>query len=202
MSGPETHGAGAQPHRPFIARTIRRFAIPIILGWLALIGVLVATVPPLEVVSKQNAVSASPADAPSMLAMTEMGRVFQESDYDSTAMIVLEADHELGDAEHAYYAELVDKLRADTVHVQHIQDFWGDLITAAGAQSADGKSRLRPTQPRRRHQGSTLGNASVEAVRDIVDSLAGAAGGARLRHRARAADHRHQPCRRQVRWSR
>ncbi|BBZ25343.1 RND family transporter [Mycolicibacter hiberniae] len=170
MSGPETHGAGAQPHRPFIARTIRRFAIPIILGWLALIGVLVATVPPLEVVSKQNAVSASPADAPSMLAMTEMGRVFQESDYDSTAMIVLEADHELGDAEHAYYAELVDKLRADTAHVQHIQDFWGDPMTAVGAQSPDGRATYVQLNLVG-NIGQSAANESIEAVRDIVDSV-------------------------------
>ncbi|WP_085129402.1 RND family transporter [Mycolicibacter engbaekii] len=170
MSGPGTHGAGAQPQRPFIARTIRRFAIPIILGWLALIGVLVATVPPLEVVSKQNAVSASPTDAPAMQAMTEMGRVFQESDYDSTAMIVLEADHELGDAEHAYYAELVDKFRADTAHVQHVQDFWGDPMTAVGAQSPDGRATYVQLNLVG-NIGQSAANESVEAVRDIVDSV-------------------------------
>ncbi|ORV45153.1 hypothetical protein AWC02_14285 [Mycolicibacter engbaekii] len=144
--------------------------MPIILGWLALIGVLVATVPPLEVVSKQNAVSASPTDAPAMQAMTEMGRVFQESDYDSTAMIVLEADHELGDAEHAYYAELVDKFRADTAHVQHVQDFWGDPMTAVGAQSPDGRATYVQLNLVG-NIGQSAANESVEAVRDIVDSV-------------------------------
>ena len=34
---------------------------------------------------------------------------------------------------------LIRKLRADK-HVQSVQDFWGDPLTAAGAQSNDGKA--------------------------------------------------------------
>ena len=55
-------------------------------------------------------------------------------------MIVLEGDGPLGDEAHAFYDEMVDKLKADTTHVEHVQDFWGDPLTAAGAQSADGKA--------------------------------------------------------------
>ncbi|QZA07560.1 RND family transporter [Mycolicibacter heraklionensis] len=170
MSQPGTRRAGGAPERPFIARTIRRFAIPIILAWLALIAVLVATVPPLEEVGKQNAVSASPQDAPAMQAMTEMGRIFQESDSDSTAMVVLESDHELGDAEHEYYAEVVEKLKADTAHVQHVQDFWGDPMTAVGAQSADGRATYVQLNLVG-NIGQAAANDSVEAVRQIVDSV-------------------------------
>jgi len=170
MSQPSAHGAGTAPQRPFVARTIRRFAIPIILAWLALIAVLVATVPPLEEVGKQNAVSASPKDAPSMQAMTEMGRVFQESDSDSTAMVVLEADHELGDGEHEYYAEVVEKLKADTAHVQHVQDFWGDPMTAVGAQSPDGRATYVQLNLVG-NIGQAAANDSVESVRQIVDSV-------------------------------
>lgn len=170
MSQPGPRRADEQVKRPFIARTIRRFAIPIILAWLALIAVLVATVPPLEEVGRQNAVSASPQDAPSMQAMTEMGRVFQESDSDSTAMIVLEADHELGDAEHEYYAEVVEKLRADTDHVQNVQDFWGDPMTAVGAQSPDGRATYVQLNLVG-NIGQAKANDSVESVRQIVDSV-------------------------------
>ena len=52
--------------------------------------------------------------------------------------------------------------------MQHIQDFWGDPLTAAGAQSADGKAvyvQLNLTG----NQGETRSNASVDAVRKIVD---------------------------------
>ncbi|WP_078058841.1 MMPL/RND family transporter [Mycolicibacter icosiumassiliensis] len=170
MSQVDTRSGVVRPERPFIARTIRRFAVPIILGWLALIAVLVATVPPLAEVGKQNAVSASPEDAPSMLAMTEMGRVFKESDSDSTAMIVLEADHELGDPEHEYYAEVVSKLKADTAHVQHVQDFWGDPMTAVGAQSADGRATYVQLNLVG-NIGQAAANDSIVAVRDIVDSV-------------------------------
>ncbi|OBI07977.1 hypothetical protein A5715_16640 [Mycolicibacter heraklionensis] len=144
--------------------------MPIIVGWLALIAVLAATIPSLEEVGQRNAVSASPQDAPSMQAMTEMGKVFQESDSDSTAMIVLEADHELGDAEHEYYAEVVEKLRADTAHVQNVQDFWGDPMTAVGAQSPDGRATYVQLNLVG-NIGQAAANDSVEAVRQIVDSV-------------------------------
>ncbi|NDJ89724.1 RND family transporter [Mycolicibacter kumamotonensis] len=144
--------------------------MPIILGWLGLIVLLSATVPPLEQIGKENAVSASPTSAPSMQAMTEMGRVFQESDSDSTAMIVLEADHELGDAEHEYYAEMVKRLEADTAHVQHVQDFWGDPLTAVGAQSADGRATYVQLNLVG-NIGQAAANDSVESVRNIVDSI-------------------------------
>lgn len=170
MSPPGMRTGSGHPERTFLARTIRRFAVPIILAWLALIAVLVATVPPLEQVGKENAVSASPQDAPSMEALTEMGKVFQESDYDSTAMVVLEADHELGDAEHEYYAEVVEKLKADTAHVQHVQDFWGDPMTAVGAQSADGRATYVQLNLVG-NMGQAASNDSIEAVRKIVDSV-------------------------------
>ena len=32
-------------------------------------------------------------------------------------------------------------MTTDTAHVQHVQYFWGDPLTAAGSQSNDGKGR-------------------------------------------------------------
>lgn len=170
MSPPITSSAGGPPQRTFVAHTIRRLSVPIILFWVGLIVLLGATVPSLEQIGKENAVSASPTSAPSMQAMTEMGRVFQESDSDSTAMIVLEADHELGDAEHEYYAEMVKRLKADTAHVQHVQDFWGDPMTAVGAQSADGRATYVQLNLVG-NIGQATANDSVESVRNIVDSI-------------------------------
>lgn len=157
--------------RPFVPRMIRRLAVPIIVGWLALIAVLVTTVPPLEEIGKENAVSVSPPDAPAMQAMTEMGKVFKESDSDSTAMIVLEADRPLDDADHEYYASMVAKLKADTAHVQHVQDFWGDPMTAVGAQSADGKATYVQLNLVG-NIGQAAANGSIESVRQIVAAIA------------------------------
>lgn len=150
------------------ARIMRRAAIPIILAWVAVTAALNLLVPQIEAVGQQNAVSSSPQDAPAVMAAKEMGKKFGEFTSDSVAMVVLVGDQPLGDAAHRYYDTLVDELQKDTVHVQHIQNFWGDLITAAGAQSADGKAAYVQLNLSG-DQGSTLGNASVEAVRDIVD---------------------------------
>ena len=58
-------------------------------------------------------------------------------------------------------------MRADTKHVQHVQDFWGDPLTAAGSQSADGKAAYVQVYLAG-NQGESLANESVDAVRDIV----------------------------------
>ncbi len=164
------HGSNEHPQRSVIAQTIRRLSVPIIIGWLVLIALLSIKVPPLEVIGKERSVSMSPKDAPSMQAMMRMGKVMGESDSDSIAMIVLEGDAPLGDAAHKYYDDLIKKLEADTEHVQHVQDFWGDPLTAAGAQSSDGKAAYVQLNLAG-NQGQALANESVEAVKDAVDSM-------------------------------
>lgn len=53
-----------------------------------------------------------------------MGRDFKESDSDSFAMLVIEGQQQLGDSAHAYYDKLVRELKADTKHIEHVQDLW------------------------------------------------------------------------------
>ena len=101
------------PRVPFIARTIRKLSVLIILAWVALTLIVTLAVPWLEQVGREHSVPLSPRDAPSVQAMTRMGKVFKESDSDSFAMIVLEGQQQLGDDAHTYYDELVRKLRAD-----------------------------------------------------------------------------------------
>src|SRR5579875_1634356 len=152
---------------PVIARTIHRFSVLVILGWVALTLLVTFAVPSLERVGQQHSVSMSPPDAPSVQAMVRMGKDFQESDSDSFAMIVLEGQQPLGEDAHKYYAELVRKLRDDTKHVQHVQDLWGDRLTEAGAQSPDGKAAYVQLNLAG-NQGTPLGEESVAAVRDLV----------------------------------
>ena len=151
-----------------IARWIRRLAVPILLGWLAIVFIVNTVVPPQDEVAKANTVSLSPQDAPSMQAMKRMGKVFKESDSDSVAMIVLEGEEPLGAEAHAYYDDLIKRLEADTAHVQHIQDFWGDPLTEAGAQSTDGKATYVQLNLAG-NIGETLANESTEAVRKVID---------------------------------
>jgi RND superfamily putative drug exporter len=85
-------------------------------------------------------------------------------------MVVLESDHQLDDAAHKFYDEMIKKLEADTKHVEHIQDMWGDPLTAAGAQSADGKATYVQVYTAG-NQGESLANESIDAVKGAVDSL-------------------------------
>jgi RND superfamily putative drug exporter len=160
--------ASTQPARPRIARTIRWFAPVIILAWVALILVLNLAVPSLEQVGRERGLTASSQDAPAMQAMTRMGKVFAESDSDSFATVVLEGQEPLADDVRAYYDGLIGELRKDPQHVQHVQDLWGDRLTAGGAQSPDGKA-VYVQLNLAGNQGTALGQDSVAAVRTIVE---------------------------------
>jgi RND superfamily putative drug exporter len=143
--------------------------VPILLFWLGLAAVTNIVVPQLEAVGEAHAVSMSPDDAPAVQAMKRVGQVFHEFDSDSAVMIVLEGKAPLGDDAHRFYNDLIRKLSRDTKHVEHIQDFWGDPLTAAGSQSPDGKAAYVQVYLAG-HQGETLANESVNAVRRIVST--------------------------------
>lgn len=173
MSAPTIDPAAQteRPHKRGLAKWIRRLAVPIIIGWILLVGVLNVTVPQLEVVGQMQSVSMSPKDAPSVIAMTRVGQVFEEFESDSSVMIVLEGEQPLGGDAHRFYDEMIDRLEADTTHVEHIQDFWGDPLTEAGAQSGDGKAAYVQLFLAG-NMGEELANESVEAVKKVVDGLA------------------------------
>jgi RND superfamily putative drug exporter len=152
---------------PMIPRFIRLFSVPIFLGWIAIVVMVNIIAPQLEKVGEAHSVSLAPTDAPSLQAMQRIGKTFQEFDSNSSAMVVLEGDQPLSDAAHKYYDGLIAKLEADKKHVEHIQDFWGDPLTASGAQSADGRAAYVQVYLAG-NQGESLANESVQAVRDIV----------------------------------
>lgn len=158
-----------QAKRPFFPRMVRLFAIPIIVFW-ALLAITTNTfVPKVEDVATELAGPEIPTYAPSQVALLHIGDKFHESNSTSLTMVVLEADHPLDDQDHQYYDGLVQRLKHDTRHVQYVMDLWGKPITAAGAQSIDGKATyvlLRLAG----NVGQIQANESVQAVRDIVDN--------------------------------
>ena len=157
-----------EPKRPFVPHTIRRLALPILLFWIALAALTNIAVPQLEEVGKTHNVALNSPDAPSLKAIERIGHVFHEFDTDSTAMIVLEGDQPLGADAHRYYDSLIRKFEQDHKHVQHVQDYWSDTLTAAGSQSTDGKAAYVQVNLAG-NQGSALANEAVGALRDIVD---------------------------------
>jgi RND superfamily putative drug exporter len=154
------------PHT--IAQTIRWLSVPIVLFWLAVAAITNVLVPQLEVVGQAHNVALSSPDAPSLQAFKRIGQVFGEFDSDSAAMIVLEGDQPLGADAHRFYDNLIQRISQDRKHVQHIQDFWGDPLTAAGSQSPDGKAAYVQVFLAG-NQGEALSLESVDAVRDIVN---------------------------------
>jgi RND superfamily putative drug exporter len=162
----ETH---AEPSRPsHIARFIRRLPVLVVVAWLALTALVNVIVPQLEEVGKAHSVSLAAKDAQSYIAIKKQGANFEQFDSDSMVMVLLESDDPLGDDARDYYHGLVAKFRQDSKHVEYVQDFWGDRITAGGAQSMDDKAayvQLNLVGD----QGTTAGKESVRSVRDIVE---------------------------------
>lgn len=156
-----------QAGRPFFPRAVRVLAIPIIIFW-GLVAVTTNTfIPKVEDVAAELAGPMIPTYAPSQVSMLHIGEKFQESTSTSLTMVVLEADHPLDDKDHQYYDDLMKRLKNDPQHVQYVMDLWGKPITAAGAQSVDGKSTyvlLRLAGD----IGQIEANKSVDAVRDII----------------------------------
>jgi RND superfamily putative drug exporter len=178
MSAPTTDAPIDAPEPPPVpavkksvaARMIRTLAVPIILAWIALIAFLNISVPQLEEVGQMQAVSMSPDAAPSMIAMKRIGQVFEEGNSDSSGMIVLEGEEPLGEAAHAFYDQMLATLKSDTKHVESVQDFWGDPLTASGAQSSDGKAAYVQIKLAG-NQGESLANESVAAVKAAIDGM-------------------------------
>src|SRR6516225_8223207 len=153
--------------RPLFPRMVRVLAIPIILFW-GLLAISTNTfMPQVERVAEELAGPMVPHYAPSQRALLAIGEKFHESNSTSLAMVVLEADRPLGDVDHRYYDDLMRRFQRDPKHVQYVMDLWGKPITAAGAQSLDGKATYVLLR-----LGGDIGqmqaNESVNAVRDIV----------------------------------
>jgi len=165
----------SQPHRPVVARLIRVLSIPIILVWLFVAVALSVSTPSLDVVGDKHSVSLSPQSSPAFQSMMNIGAVFKQFDSDSTAMVVLEGQDKLGDSAHQFYNQIVAKLTADHAHVENVQDFWSDPLTAAGSQSPDGKAAYVQVFLRGA-QGTTPSHEAVASVRNLVSSVPGPPG--------------------------
>jgi putative drug exporter of the RND superfamily len=157
------------PRRARVAHLVRILSVPIILFWLAVAILLAVVTPSLDEVGSAHSVSLAPQNSPAYQAMMNIGSKFGEFNSDSTVMVVIEGQDKLGDAAHEYYNQIVAKLKDDK-HVQFVQDFWGDPLTAAGVQSPDGKAAYVQAFLEGA-QGTTPSHESVGAVREIVNSV-------------------------------
>ncbi|ANN99503.1 Putative membrane protein, MmpL family [Mycobacteroides abscessus subsp. massiliense] len=153
--------------KPRFARMIRKYSILVVLAWVAFTVVINVVVPQLEPVTDANQGPLVPLDAPSSKALIHIGESFQESDSNSLAMVILEGDHKLNDADHKFYDVLASKLENDKKHVQYVMNLWGQGTTAAGVQSSDGQAAYTLVRVAG-DQGSTVSDESIRAVRELV----------------------------------
>ena len=154
--------------RPRLAKLLRVLAIPIIIFWVLVAVVTNVFLPSLDDVTADNAGPLVARDAPSAQAAIHQGNDFDESNYTSVAVLMLETENrKLGEQDHQYYNEVVRRLLDDTKHVASVQDLWGKPVTMSGSQSADAEATtltIRPTGD----LGSSEANKSIEAIRDVV----------------------------------
>ncbi|MGY0480201.1 MMPL/RND family transporter [Mycobacteroides abscessus] len=153
--------------KSLFARMIRKYSILVVLAWVAFTVVINVVVPQLEPVTDANQGPLVPLDAPSSKALIHIGESFQESDSNSLAMVILEGDHKLNDADHKFYDVLASKLENDKKHVQYVMNLWGQGTTAAGVQSSDGQAIYTLVRVAG-DQGSTVSDESIRAVRELV----------------------------------
>lgn len=156
--------------KPWFAKMIRKYSILVVLAWVAFTVVINVVVPQLEPVTDANQGPLVPLDAPSSKALIHIGESFQESDSNSLAMVILEGDHKLNDADHKFYDVLASKLENDEKHVQYVMNLWGQGTTAAGVQSSDGQAAYTLVRVAG-DQGSTVSDESIRAVRELVGEV-------------------------------
>lgn len=162
-----SNGDQAGPGRPLPARLLYIFALPVIVSWLALAGVLNLAVPQLETVIKGHARSFLPDDAASVQAIAKMGDYFGGAGTNNFVYLLIEGDEPLGDGAHQYYSTVLERIDQDKKHVNSSMDLWSDPQFAPANESADGKVAYVLLNLAG-NMGTALAMESTQAVRDII----------------------------------
>lgn len=157
----------APDSRPLIAGLLYRFAVPIIVLWVGAAGALNLAVPQLETVITEHAKSFLPDDAASVQAIVKLGDRFGGAGTNNFVYLLLEGDEPLGPDAHRYYSTLLDRITADTTHVNSAMDLWSDPQFASANESADGHVAYVLLNLSG-NMGTALAMSSTQAVRDII----------------------------------
>ncbi|HXA30594.1 MAG TPA: MMPL family transporter, partial [Candidatus Angelobacter sp.] len=113
-------------------------------AWVVAAIVLNVVVPQLSEVIKRDSVPFVPADAEVMRGYDVMSKQFNGGHAGGDAIVVLENDHGISDADRAYYAQLVATVRNDKQRVIDVQDYIAHPEFKASAQSRDGRALYLP----------------------------------------------------------
>ncbi|AMT70867.1 MMPL/RND family transporter [Mycobacteroides immunogenum] len=162
----ETYADTGQ-HRPLYARLMYGLSIPIVVLWVLLACGLNAAGPQLEKVIEGHALSFLPDEASSVQALANMGKYFGNGGTNNFVAVLAEGDKPFGAEMHRYYADLMEKFKADKKHVITTIDLWSDPSFAPAFESRDRKASFSYLNLSG-NMGTALAMESTQAVRDIV----------------------------------
>ena len=136
--------------------------------WLLVAVVLGLLAPSLDAVADKHSVSLAPQKSPAYSGHDEhRSRCSRSSTPTARRWWSWRADNRSATARTSTTTSWSRSSEADTKHVEHVQDFWGDPLTAAGSQSSDGKAAYVQVFLSG-NQGEALSQESVDALRNIV----------------------------------
>lgn len=159
--------ANAGQRRPLYARLLYGLSIPIVILWVLLACGLNAAGPQLEKVIEGHALSFLPDEASSVQALANMGKYFGNGGTNNFVAVLAEGDKPFGAEMHRYYADLMEKFKADNKHVITTIDLWSDPSFAPAFESRDRKASFSYLNLAG-NMGTALAMESTQAVRDIV----------------------------------
>lgn len=157
----------AGQRRPLYARLLYGLSIPIVILWVLLACGLNAAGPQLEKVIEGHALSFLPDEASSVQALANMGKYFGNGGTNNFVAVLAEGDKPFGAEMHRYYADLMEKFKADNKHVITTIDLWSDPSFAPAFESRDRKASFSYLNLAG-NMGTALAMESTQAVRDIV----------------------------------
>ena len=142
-----------------------RRAVWVVLGWLAIVGVVNVAVPQLEEVVARDSTPVVPESAPAAQALARMNTAFGDPDARAQVLVVLARDGGLTRPDRAFMHRLVSRLEADPA-VTSVQDVRQDNLARA-LTSRDGEALyLQVGLPG--SVGAPNSLAQIESVRAVV----------------------------------
>ncbi|QCH25470.1 RND family transporter [Mycobacteroides salmoniphilum] len=158
-----------------IATLIDRFAIPIVGIWMFGAVGLFAAAPSVEQLILTHSSPIIPTSTQSGQALKRMGEAFDESSSNNTTVIIVEKGTPFSDADRAFRAQLMQRLRSDARHVQSALDMWSDPQLSQLSESPDKQVALAQVQLEG-DVGSPMAFESVKAVQTLLDAIPKPAG--------------------------
>jgi len=157
------------------ATLVDRFAFLIVGVWILGAAGLFAVAPSVEQLILTHSSPIIPTSTQSGQALKRMGEAFNESSSNNTAVIIIEKDTPFTDADRAFRAELMHRLKSDARHVKSALDMWSDPHLSQLSESPDKQVALAQVQLEG-DVGGPMAFESVKALQALLEAAPKPAG--------------------------